>query len=101
MRWGLRVKQPDGAMTINEFCRQKKLTSSVPPILTGEEFQKARDKALLDACVAWNALDISKKYRISIPGSTEGCPDIQLVKGYEPTGSESESESASEDDTND
>ena len=64
-----------------EFCRKRSLCSNVKETVTGDEFTHARDKALIDACVAWDGLDRSARYRIKLPATTQSCPDYQLAKG--------------------
>ena len=46
----------------------------------GEEFRLARQKALIDACVAWNAIDGSKKHRICLPAAGTGRTAVQVAK---------------------
>ena len=47
--------------------------------VVGDDFTKARRQALLDACVTWNAIDKSARYRIKLPETKGSCPDYQLA----------------------
>ena len=71
--------------------------------MIGEEFTKARPKALRSACLAWNAIDNSGRYRIKLPDANgSGCSihlaedKSELVK--DGVGSDSVSESDAESD---
>ena len=82
--WALNHKLLDPEKNIRDFCRQESLCLSVQLTVFGEDFRKARDEALLDACRVWNALGKSGKQRIKLPAKTESCPVIQV--GIEPNG---------------
>ena len=77
--WALKLKKQ--VESTADFCRQRSLCLSVNETVTGDEFTKARDKALIDACIVWNALDKSARYRIKLPAATESCHNYQLAKG--------------------
>ena len=71
----------------------------------GEDFVKQREQALYDACVAWNELDKSARYRIKLPEATEMCPTLQLpnkdesdVSGEECSGGENDADEEEEKD---
>ena len=88
--WGLNLKKE------TETSRRKSLCLSVNPTVTGADFTTARDKALLNACDVWNALDKSGRFRIKLPAVTDSCCDIKLPKeqnGNDGAGSDSESDS--------
>ena len=63
---------------VADFCLKNSLHLNVSYGLVGEEYRNARGKALLDACVAWNAIDGSPKHRIRLPAAGSG-PSIQLA----------------------
>ena len=71
------MKQVD---SIANYCKDRPLSLSVNETATGDEFTKARGQALVDACIVWNALDKSARYRIKLPATTESCPDYQLAE---------------------
>ena len=87
--------------SIDKFCKRNSLSLCVKPTITGEDFTKARDKALLTACLVWNAIDKSGRYRIKLPDAAGSGCDIQLAKAQaenanDGAGSDSESESDAE-----
>ena len=85
----------------NSHCRRHGLSVSIDTEVVGAEFEKARGKALLDVCIAWNALDTSKRHRIKLPETSELCPDFKLsdeVVGYDSDAQSEESESGDESD---
>ena len=57
-------------MPIKAYCERESFCLGVPASLTGEEFDNARDAALLHACMAWNECDMSKKPRIQLPANS-------------------------------
>ena len=75
--WTLKVGKETQKQS--ELCRKQPMCLDVSPGLIGEEFKKARDKALLDACLAWNQLDGTAKFRIKLP-DVEECSAIHLAK---------------------
>ena len=76
--WTLKLGK--AKQNVSDFCRERSLRLDVSHGLAGEEFKKARGKALLDACLAWNHLDGTGKFRIKLP-DVESCPAIQLSHG--------------------
>ena len=77
--WALKAKTQ--GESVADFCRRQSMCLSVNDKVAGDAFTKARDKALIDACIVWNAIDKSKRYRIKLPATTDSCPDYQLVRG--------------------
>ena len=90
---------------IADYCFKNALHLQVSYGIVGEEFKKARGKALLDACVAWNSIDGSGKHRIKLPAADSSTP-IQLAlvqSGIDGAGlnSESDMERATDSDDED
>ena len=63
---------------IAEYCKKQSLHLRVGYGIVGEEFKKARGKALVDACVAWNDIGGSGKHRIQLPAA-DSSNHIQLA----------------------
>ena len=85
-------------------CKRRSLRLSINEAVIGDNFTKARGQVLIDACIAWNTLDASTKYRIKLPATTGSCPDYQLANGEvaecsagEGSGTESTAGSAEEE----
>jgi len=76
--WALSVKKEKEP--IEKYLKDNNLCLKVKASAEGEEYVKLRHQALLDACVAWNELDNSARYRIKLPEATESCPSLQLAK---------------------
>ena len=96
--WALSVKKEKEP--IEEYLQSNNLCLKVKGSAVGDDFIKQRHQALLDACVAWNELDNSARYRIKLPEVTESCPSLQLAKNDESDVSaeeSSEGESEAED----
>ena len=96
--WALSVKKEKEP--IEKYLKDNNLCLKVKASAEGEEYVKLRHQALLDACVAWNELDNSARYRIKLPEATESCPSLQLAKKDESDASaeeDSEGESEAED----
>ena len=89
---------------LTDFCRHKSLRLSVDPGIAGDEFRKARDKALLDACSAWNHIDGTPKLRMKLH-EVKSFYALQLAKQQRDINgsgfvSDSESEAGSDADIN-
>ena len=76
MAWTPKLQKPKEELTA--YCRKSGLRLQVSHGLVGDECRRAREQALLDACVAWNCLDGSGKHRIRLPAVDSGTP-IQLA----------------------
>ena len=74
--WSLKLQKQKH--NVADFCLNNSLHLNVSYGPAGEEFKKARGKALLDACVAWNHLDGSGKYWIKLLDA-DSSPSIQLA----------------------
>ena len=101
--WFLKVSKPKHIT--KDYCSTNSLNLQVSFVAVGEEFRLAREAALMDACVAWNAIDGSKKHRISLPASGTGPNAIHLPKGQQDSNgavlgssSDEEQESSTESD---
>ena len=68
-RWDLILAKP--RCDPPAFCKEAELCLAVPAHLTGKDFDKARDRALFDACQAWNYLDGSGKQKIKLPAVSD------------------------------
>ena len=67
--------------TEKEYCDKNNLNLRVSQTVAGKDFKQAMEVALMDACVAWNEIDGSKKHRISLFASGIGPNAIELAKG--------------------
>ena len=76
--WFLKVSKPKHCA--QDYCVTNSLHLKVSYSIVGDEFRLAREKALIDACVAWNAIDGSKKHRISLLAAGTGPIAIQVAK---------------------
>ena len=76
--WFLKVSKPKHST--KDYCVTNSLHLKVSYAIVGEEFRLTREKTLIDACVAWNAIDGSKKHRISLPAAGTGPTAIQAAK---------------------
>ena len=63
LTWGLKFKGDAGVD--KEYCRRHDVTLTISSAL-GTDFTAAREKAFRNACIVWNAVDMSGKQRISI-----------------------------------
>ena len=95
--WTLKIGKEK--KNLKDFCRERKLRLSVPPGLTGAEFKAARDKALIDACLAWNSCDGTGKYRIMFPDVTNTFAiKVDACSGFK---SDSDSDKCTDDEAGD
>ena len=76
--WILKVSKPKH--DIADFCLPNSLHLKATYAIVGDGYKNARGKSLVDACVAWNAIDGSQKHRIRLPAAGSGPSIIQLVK---------------------
>ena len=74
--WQLKAKKHD--ISVKEYLEKHKLWVKVPIAAVGDEFVKQRNEALINACVVWNAIDKSDKYRIKVTESKDSCPVIMV-----------------------
>ena len=51
---------------LTDFCRHKSLRLSVDLGIAGDDYKKARNKALLDACFAWGHIEGTPKLRMQL-----------------------------------
>ena len=96
--WSLTTKA--APQVIKKFAKDNNLSLHVDPDKIGRDFVRARDKALIDACMVWNGVDPSSKQRIKLSETMGACPAIQLKQGqagYEPIPSDIESDVESMD----
>ena len=63
--WNLKCKGEIGADT--KYCEKNNMTFSIPSYVRDDEFLDAREKAFIDACTVWNAVDTSGRRRIKLP----------------------------------
>ena len=63
-RWGLKFKGARGADT--KYATEHGLTLEVPFSAEANRLRESREKAFRDACVVWNAIDLSSKARIKV-----------------------------------
>ena len=92
--WRPNVKR--ATVSTDTYCTKNKICLTVDADLFGDSFAKARGKALINACIVWNALDGSPRYRIKLPATEESCPDYNVAgeaEGDPSAGSDSGSES--------
>ena len=101
--WILSVRK--NTEPVDVYLHENNLVLQVKMSAVGEDFDKQRQQALHDACVAWNELDKSQKYRIKVPETTEMCPTLKShfkddsdVSGKEYSGEEDDGD---EDEKND
>ena len=71
----------DAVESEEQYCRKNSVCFSVDEDIVGDAFADARGQALLQACIAWNFLDQSKRYRIKLPATAESCPDYKVAEG--------------------
>ena len=76
LAWAPKIENPKDDLTA--YCFKSGLRLQVSHGLVGDEFRRAREQALLDACVAWNCLDGSGKHRTRLLVVDSGTP-IQLA----------------------
>jgi len=101
--WVLSVRQNTEAVDV--YIKENNLVLKVNMAAVGEDFDKQRQQALHDACVAWNELDNSARYRIKLPETTEMCPTLKLpykddsdVSGNESSGEEDDADADEKND---
>ena len=89
MRWNL---QDIPNIDVDDYCKRESLMVHVDSMecFSGNEYKKARQQALLHACIAWNALnkDLSKRL-IKLP---QTAANIQVLAGHSLQDSDNESE---------
>ena len=93
MRWSL---QGIPNSTVDEFCKRESFMVHVDSQLTGDDYKKARQQALIDACLAWNALNTSSKRCIKLP-QTAAKIEVLADQEYPDTDNESDETAGSED----
>ena len=92
-RWELKLERP--RENVDTFCLKKKRNLRVKSSLCGDEFKADRDRALIDACYVWNALDMSVQDRIYIPEPGQFWPNQGVSASSQLAGSDNEGESDS------
>ena len=101
--WVLSVRK--NTEPVDQYLKENNMVLKVNSSAAGEDFAKQRQQALYDACVAWNELDKSSRYRIKLPEATEMCPTLTLPNKDDSEGSGAESsgeeDDADKDDEND
>ena len=101
--WVLSVRK--NTEPVDVYLKENNLVLKVDMSAVGEDFDKQRQQALHDACVAWNELDKSQRYRIKLPETTEMCPTLKLpykddsdVSGNESSGEEDDADADEKND---
>ena len=101
--WVLSVRK--NTEPVDVYLKENNLVLKVNMSAVGEDFDKQRQQALHDACVAWNELDKSARYRIKLPETTEMCPTLKLpykddsdVSGNESSGEEDDADADEKND---
>ena len=64
-KWILKYDGPSGAH--EQYCEEKNITFAVQADLEDDDYRIARQKAFLNACLAWNEIDESLRTRITLP----------------------------------
>ena len=76
--WGLKFTGTSGADRV--FCSNHGISLTVPPCLKNGNFTDAREQAFRNACLVWNAVDVSGKKRIAVPAQDEKIQMVPVVK---------------------
>jgi hypothetical protein len=82
--WVLSVRK--NTEPVDVYLKENNLVLKVDMSAVGEDFDKQRQQALHDACVAWNELDKSQRYRIKLPSHTEEVEEDEVEHGRSGSG---------------
>ena len=92
--WKLRFHGEHGCA--ETFCKQNKISLTVPGNLNDSNFKVEKEKAFRDACDVWNAVDGTRRKRIKIPAKNDSMQMVPVVKARAMSHSDSDSDSAAD-----